>query len=184
TNRDLKAEVAAGRFRQDLFYRLYVFPIEVAPLRDRKEDIAALASQFLPAAAKRLGKPLPRFTQAGVMQLQSYDWPGNIRELQNVIERAVILSRRGELYFDLPKVTVSGPAAAPVSSTSPANAGTLDVIPEIEMRRRERENLLAALEKTDWRIAGPGGAAELLGMKPTTLASRIKTLGVKRKPKD
>ena len=179
TNRDLKKEVAAGRFREDLYYRLNVFPIQVVPLRERKEDIALLAPHFINLSARELGCPKPRLTRAGIVQLQSYDWPGNIREMRNLIERAVILARGGALEFDLP----SGSNASPLSPSSPADAAatpTLDFFTEPEMQQRERENLLAILKKSGWKIKGVNGAAELLGVKPTTLLSRIKKMGLKR----
>lgn len=179
TNRDLKKEVAAGRFREDLYYRLNVFPIQVMPLRERKEDIMLLAQHFIKLSAKELGCPKPRLTQAGVVQLQSYGWPGNIRELRNLIERAVILARGGALEFDLP----SGKDALPIAPSSRAidEANTLrEFFTELEMRQRERENLLAILKKSGWKIKGADGAAELLGVKPTTLLSRIKKMGLKR----
>ena len=110
TNRDLKKAVAAGRFREDLYYRLNVFPIQVPPLRERMDDIPLLAKHFVELSAKELKCAKPRLTRAAVTQLQSYDWPGNVRELRNVIERAVILARGGALEFDLP---ISGQAAPP-----------------------------------------------------------------------
>jgi transcriptional regulator with GAF, ATPase, and Fis domain len=174
TNRSLKKEVDEGRFRQDLYYRLNVFPIEVAPLRERKNDIPLLAAHFLKHAAQRLKLRLPRLTRAHVTELQGYDWPGNIRELQNVIERAVILAQSGLLHFDLP-----AGAPVPVPAQEPADeAGR--VLTETELRQRERNNVFAALKQADWKIHGPGGTAELLGVKPTTLISRIKKLGLKR----
>ena len=179
TNRDLKREAADGRFREDLYYRLSVFPIQVAPLRDRKEDIPPLAKHFIDLSVRELRIPKPRLTRAGVAKLQSYDWPGNIRELRNVIDRAVILARGGALDFDLP----SGEAelrANPTRSQVPPDGEDPRFLTELEMRERERNNLLAVLEKSGWRVKGANGAAELLGIKPTTLVSRIKKLGLKR----
>ena len=172
TNRELKKEVEAGRFRQDLYYRLNVFPIEVAPLRSRVEDIPLLATHFLELACKELNVPKRRLTQAGVVDLQGYDWPGNVRELRNVIERSVITSKSAVLRFDLPSRELRQSAA-----------GATDPVPYRELERRERDNLLAALQATGWKIYGPGGAAELLQIKPTTLASRVKKMGLK-KPDD
>lgn len=177
TNRDLKKEVEAGRFRQDLFYRLNVFPIEVAPLRRRKEDIPLLAEHFLVLAAQKLNCPRPRLKEADLIKLQTYDWPGNVRELQNVIERAVITLRGGFLHLDLPVTQI--PEDSLPSAVAWA-ASVRDVIPEAEMQRRERDNVLAALQRTRWRIYGPGGAAELLGIKPTTLLSRMRKMGLKK----
>ena len=176
TNRDLKKEVAAGRFREDLYYRLNVFPVEVAPLRDRKDDIPLLAAHFVELAVKELGSQRPRLTRAGVDKLQSYDWPGNIRELRNVIERATIFARGGALEFDLP---ITGIDPIRVES-SDHNGVEQEFLTDAEMRRRERENLFAVLRKTGWKIKGVDGAAEMLGVKPTTLISRIEKLGLKR----
>ncbi|MBV8215194.1 MAG: sigma 54-interacting transcriptional regulator [Verrucomicrobia bacterium] len=178
TNRDLKQEVAAGRFREDLYYRLNVFPIKVPPLRDRKGDIPLLASHFSEIAVKELGCRAPRLTQAGIETLLNYDWPGNIRELYNVIQRAAILAQGGPLHFDLP---IGNPPAEPVyqrpAAGDDSNAG---YVTEAEIRRRERENLSIVLQKTGWRIKGAAGAAELLGVRPTTLASRMEKLGLKK----
>jgi DNA-binding NtrC family response regulator len=178
TNRDLKKEIEAGRFREDLYYRFNVFPIKVAALRDRREDIPLLAAHFIELSVKELGCPRPRLTRAGIETLQNYDWPGNIRELRNVIERAAIFAQGGALEFDLP---VSG---SPVDITRFGSEHGDEVEPEYltdaEMRRRERENLFAVLQKTGWKIKGVDGAAELLGLKPTTLISRIEKMGLKR----
>lgn len=178
TNRNLKQEVDAGRFRQDLYYRLNVFPIQVAPLRDRREDIALLAAHFVGVSVRDLGCARPRLTRAGIATLQSYDWPGNVRELRNVIERAVILARGGALDFDLPMNTFL-PVSPPSNSVGGEKAES-EILTEAELRRREHEDLLTALNRADWRIYGPRGAAELLGMKPTTLVSRMKKMGLKR----
>jgi len=175
TNRDLKKEAEQGRFREDLYYRLNVFPIDVAPLRRRKEDISPLAMHFMEVARKKMKRPKVRLTAAGLLDLQQYDWPGNIRELQNVIERAVITSPARQLQFDLP-VADAGTPARPVRTDD----SDQEVVPEKEMRRRERDNISAALRVTGWKIHGAGGAAELLGMKPTTLASRIQKMGLRR----
>jgi transcriptional regulator with GAF, ATPase, and Fis domain len=178
TNRDLKKEVAAGHFREDLYYRLHVFPIHVTDLKERKDDIPLLAKHFVEQSAKELKCPKPRLTRAGVVRLQDYDWPGNIRELRNVIERAVILARGGALEFDLP----TSKASAPVRPTKPGDDSHAEpgFFTETEMQQRERENLIAVLEKTGWKIRGEDGAAELLGVKPTTLISRMNKMGLKR----
>jgi DNA-binding NtrC family response regulator len=176
TNRDLKKEVAAGRFREDLYYRLNVFPINVAPLRERKEDIPLLAAHFVELAVKELECVRPRLTRAGIETLQNYDWPGNVRELRNVIERAAIFAQGGAFEFDLP-ITGSDPTRfEPVDQEGVEQ----EFLTEAEMRRRERENLFAVLRKTGWKIKGVDGAAELLGVKPTTLISRIEKMGLKR----
>jgi transcriptional regulator with GAF, ATPase, and Fis domain len=174
TNRDLRAEAEAGRFRRDLYYRLSVFPIELPPLRKRSEDIPLLAEHFLAAAARKFGRTAPRLTLANVQQLQRYPWPGNVRELQHVIERAVIASEGSRLRIELP-------AAPAVSKSGPAPGTAVPdrVLTEAEIREREADNIRAALRQAKEKISGPGGAAELLGMKPTTLASRIKALGIR-----
>ena len=178
TNRDLKKEVAAGCFREDLYYRLNVFPIQVAALRDRKEDIPLLAQHFIRLSVKELGCAKPRLTRAGSIRLQGYDWPGNIRELRNVIERAVILARGGNLEFDLPADTANQAAfAAPVPE---ATSVKTEFLTETEMQKLERDKLATILEQAKWKIKGAGGAAELLGIKPTTLLSRMKKMGLKR----
>ena len=178
TNKDLKQAVAAGRFREDLFYRLHVFPIQVPPLRERKNDIPLLAQHFVELSARELRCPKPRLTRAGIARLQHYDWPGNVRELRNVIERAVILARGGPLHFDLP-VTDGAPEPPSVKPNSGEQPGPA-FLTEAEMIRRERENLVAVLERAGWRIKGASGAAELLGVKPTTLLSRVKKMGLRR----
>jgi transcriptional regulator with GAF, ATPase, and Fis domain len=178
TNRDLQKEVEAGRFRQDLYYRLNVYPIEVPPLRNRKEDIPLIAAHLLGLAAKRLNCNKPRLTQAHVVTLQNYDWPGNVRELQNVIERAIITWRGDNIYFDIPTVGKSTACLEPIREKKLRNE--MDIIPEAQMQRFECDNILAALNRSSGKISGPGGAAQLLGVKPTTLISRIKKLGIKR----
>ena len=178
TNRDLKKEVEAGRFRQDLYYRLNVFPLRAAPLRERKEDIPLLATHFVELLAKELDCPKPRLTRAGTETLKSYDWPGNIRELRNVIERAVIFARGGVLEFDVPG-SGSPVDLAPFGPPDDDRAEP-EYLTESEMRHRERHNLFMVLQKAGWKIKGADGAAELLGVKPTTLVSRIEKMGLKR----
>ena len=176
TNRNLKAEVEGGRFRQDLYYRLNVFPIEVPPLRHRGEDTRLLATHYLERAVRKLSRGPRSLTAQDATRLLSYDWPGNVRELQNVIERAVITNRGGPLSFDLPSPEESVPSA-PESAVNTE----VGVVSDAEMRRRERDNLLNALEQTNWRVYGPEGAAARLGVKATTLASRMKKLGLGRR---
>jgi transcriptional regulator with GAF, ATPase, and Fis domain len=180
TNRDLKKAVVAGRFREDLYYRLHVFPIQVPPLRERKDDIPLLARHFVELSVRDLKCAQPRLTRAGVAKLQGYDWPGNVRELRNVIERAVILARGGTLDFDLP-VTSSAHSPRPAPRVEPQEgaAPQPEFLTEGELHRRERENLLVILEKAHWKVKGPEGAAELLGVKPTTLFSRMKKMGIR-----
>ena len=174
TNRGLKQAVEAGHFREDLFYRLNVFPIQVPPLRERMEDIPLLAKNFIESSVRELRCPKPRLTRSAITKLQDYDWPGNIRELRNVIERAVIISRGGVLDFDLPV------EPAPVLPPAAKSGAGVDYLTEAELQRRERENLLTVLEKTRWKIKGADGAAELLGVKPTTLLTRMKKMGLAR----
>ncbi len=174
TNRKLKDEVIAGRFREDLFYRLSVFPIENPPLRDRRDDIPRLAEHFVRAAARRLGRKPPKLTAGAARQLAEQDWPGNIRELQNAVERAVILAQNGPLVFDPPAPRPLSPAAAMPPPPVP-------LLTRAELKQRERESIAAALTQTQGKVFGPDGAAAILGMKPTTLATRIKTLGLQRK---
>jgi transcriptional regulator with GAF, ATPase, and Fis domain len=176
TNRDLKKEVAEGRFREDLYYRLYVFPLKVAALREREEDIPLLANHFVELSVKELGCPKPRLTPAGIETLLAYDWPGNIRELRNVILRAVIFARGGALELDLP-VTRSALTSLGQPQRDPAEP---EYLTESEMRRRERENVFAVLQKASWKIKGINGAAELLGVNPTTLIARMEKMGLKR----
>ena len=183
TNRDLKKEVAAGRFREDLYYRLNVFPIQVAPLRERREDISLLAQHFVQLTARDLATAKPRLTKAGIIQLRAYDWPGNIRELRNVIERAVILARGGPLQFDLPATDSRLPPPLE-ASTPPGPTDAPECLTDYEIRQRERDNLLTVLKKAGWRLKGPGGAAELLGLKPSTLRSRIKAHNLRRPAKN
>ena len=175
TNRKLAQEVEAKRFRQDLYYRLNVFPIEVAPLRNRKEDIPLLANTFMAYVRKKLHCTGRELTQAEVVKLQAYHWPGNVRELQNIIERAVISSRCGSVTFDLPVPQASGGSLkTPIKKKADNFNG---ILTEEDMRLREKSNIELALQQTDWKIYGPGGAAELLALKPTTLLSRIKKMG-------
>ena len=179
TNRDLQHDVETGRFREDLFYRLSVFPIQVPPLRARRDDIPLLVAHFLQQACSRLHCGPVTYSADDIRQLQAYDWPGNVRELQNVIERAVIVSRGGPLRLDLvPPTHVPGRGPPPVPRRSPEPG--VESVSEAEWRRQKRQNLLAALQQAGGKIYGPGGAAKLLGIKPTTLASRLKALGIKR----
>ena len=182
TNRHLPAEVAQGRFREDLYYRLNVFPIHLPPLRERIEDIPPLTAPFVAAASARLKVPAAIITRQHLDALRQYLWPGNIRELQNVIERAVILARGGPLKLDL------RPAAGARELPSrrhhaPTDEHRTGFVSEREFRQRERQNLLAALDQAGWKIYGHNGAAALLGMKPTTLASRMKALKIARPDK-
>jgi len=169
TNRDLKGLTRRGRFREDLYFRLNVFPIDLVPLRERADDVSLLAVHLLEGACRKLKTGELRLTEGDARRLTQYPWPGNVRELQNVIERAAILARNGRVRIDLPELT----SARRVSTASkPA------ILTDDDRRDRDRANILAALEATGGKVFGPGGAAELLDVKPTTLASRIKTLGI------
>jgi transcriptional regulator with GAF, ATPase, and Fis domain len=174
TNHALEALVRAGRFRQDLYYRLSVFPIELPPLRARRDDVALLAMHFVKICARKLGVPAPRVSEGAVERLKHYDWPGNVRELQNVIERAVILAGGGPLRLD----SAFNPVSDSMSVSATDSHSTDAIITEAEWRRRERSNLVAALRRAGGRIYGAGGAASLLGVKPSTLSSRLKSLGI------
>jgi transcriptional regulator with GAF, ATPase, and Fis domain len=174
TNRDLAAEVEAGRFREDLYYRLSVFPIHVPPLRERRSDVPSLAAHFLSLASQRHDLKRPRLSRLDLERLTEYDWPGNIRELQNVIERAVIVARGGTLHLE---GLLHEPAAARVREPAPA---TQPVLSEAAMKEEARRNLEAALRECGGRVYGPQGAAERLGIRPSTLASRLRALGIRR----
>ena len=175
TNRNLTEEVRKGKFREDLYYRLNVFPITLAPLRERKSDIPTLTAHFLECACKEFNKPLGLLTQEGLAALKAYDWPGNVRELQNVVERAVITARGGPISFEVPSAPHATQGLEP-----PSYSSFVPVRTEDERREAERANLVAALNKTRWKVYGRGGAAELLGVKAGTLAARMKKLGLRR----
>jgi len=178
TNRDLKAAVGAGSFRADLYYRLHVFPIHVPPLRERRGDIPHLVESFVRRESKRLGKNIEAVPRETLEALQNYDWPGNIRELQNVIERAAIVTRGSVLELADPLVARGAqgarPHASPVALPSLSGGGLLT------LEEFERRYITDVLEKTGWRIDGRGGAAQLLGLNPSTLRSRLQKLGVRR----
>jgi transcriptional regulator with GAF, ATPase, and Fis domain len=166
TNRDLGAEVAAGRFRADLFYRLNVFPIALPPLRERREDIAPLMRHAVARLARRLGRPVEGIAPGLIERARAYDWPGNVRELENVIERALIMSRGGLLD--------AGEALLPAApAAAAASVGSL--------QQAERAHIVAALEATGWTIQGDAGAACALGLHASTLRGRMRKLGI-RKP--
>jgi formate hydrogenlyase transcriptional activator len=163
TNRPLAQAVKEGKFREDLFYRLDVFPIEVPPLRERREDIPMLSWTFVKEFSNSMGKPIDEISEESMSALQEYHWPGNVRELRNVIERAMILSHGPRLCIKLAHASLR-----PVALR--ATAGSLD--------EAERAIILQAVEQCNWRIRGSNGAAALLDIKPTTLESRIKKLGL------
>jgi len=163
TNREIEQEVKEGKFRQDLYYRLNVFPILIPPLNERSEDIPLLARAFTREFGKKMGKQIEKIPHKTMQALQSYSWPGNVRELRNIIERGVILTKDETLVVDLPQNSITETAKL---------TGNLD-----DIIRRE---ILAVLEQTRWRIAGRNGAAEILGLKRSTLHSKMKKLGIHR----
>src|SRR5215831_10669386 len=175
TNRSLAEEVRMGKFREDLYYRLNVFPITLSPLRERKSDIPLLAAHFLERACKEFNKPLGLMSSEALAVLKAYDWFGNVRELQNVVERAVITARGGPISFELPSASIGAQASERLDDSDVVRVRT-----EEELREAERSNVLAVLNKTRWKVYGRGGAAELLGIKPGTLAARMKKLGLRR----
>lgn len=176
TNRNLEKSIVDGEFREDLFYRLSVFPVEVPPLRERGDDVVQLAQHFLEQTCKDFGRETLTMTRAQAASLKSYDWPGNVRELKNVIERAVILSSGTVLRLDLSMPAIR-PSAAPMSA-NPAQDD--EVLTEKAMRELQKANIVKALKQANWKVSGKGGAAELLGLRPTTLADRIRSLKISR----
>jgi transcriptional regulator with GAF, ATPase, and Fis domain len=186
SNRDLQADVASSRFRADLYYRLNVFPIQVPPLRARAEDIPALAQYFLERFARKLGKPLRRVDPETLAMLKAHSWPGNIRDLQNTIERATILSQGEELRVDwqldptphscfAAAVQREGGTAVAAPAPAPANGSGVHTLEEME-----RQHFISVLRKTRGIIEGPNGAARLLDLKPSTARFRIRKLGIRR----
>ena len=165
TNRDLVKMVNQGTFRMDLYYRLNVFPITLPPLRDRREDIPALVRHFVDIFSRRMGRQIHRIPAETMVSFQCHSWPGNIRELQNLVERAVILAQDGVLPNPLPQVQTT-----PLISTAPGKT----------LRDSERARILETLDQVGWVIGGPNGAAAKLGCKRTTLIAKMKRLGISR----
>jgi PAS domain S-box-containing protein len=177
TNRDLANAIQDGRFREDLYYRLNVFPLRLPPLREREDDVVRLASAFAQRCAQRMGRVLAPLTAECAKRLKAYHWPGNVRELHNVIERAVITATNGELNLDR-----ALPEAGPVRP-SPADAGTPvtgTIRTAAELAQLERENILRALTVANWKVSGEKGAARLLGLNASTLSSRMKALNIQK----
>ncbi len=166
TDRDLIEDVKQGRFVEDLYYQLSVFPIAVPPLRERLDDLEPLAIHFLKGICREMGRPMPRMTRQQMARLKSYHWPGNVRELKTVLERALVLSPGTRLQLDLP------------CTVSAESTGTEPFVTDATIREIEKTNMLAVLRRTGFRVSGPGGAAELLGLKATTLAYRLKMFGI------
>jgi transcriptional regulator with GAF, ATPase, and Fis domain len=169
TNRDLMEMVRQGEFRLDLYYRLNVFPIQLPPLRARREDIPALVTHFIEIFGRRMGKPIDQIPDTTMSAFCSYQWPGNIRELQNLIERAVILSNDGVLANPLSAADIQSVALAPAPTT---------------LRDSERTLILRTLHAVGWVVGGPKGAAVKLGLKRPTLIHKMKKLGISRPPSD
>ena len=163
TNRDLEEEVEERRFREDLFYRLNVFPITIPPLRERKEDIAPLVWVFVSEFSEKMGKRITSISRRSMEALQRHPWPGNIRELRNLIERAMIQAKGSTLHVQL---------SSRSSRSTGAEGRTLADV--------ERQHITEVLEQTGWRVRGTGGAAEVLGLKPSTLEARMSKLGIHR----
>ncbi|MHC4292308.1 MAG: sigma 54-interacting transcriptional regulator, partial [Planctomycetota bacterium] len=162
TNKDLASEVKEGNFREDLFYRLNVFPIQVPALRLRKEDIPMLVWAFVQELSVKMGKAIETIPRKAMEQLQNHPWPGNVRELRNVIERAMILTKGKILQVELPQS---------INFLQPQSLGLEDM---------EKNHIIDVLSMTDWKVRGNNGAAELLHLKPTTLESKMQKLGIKR----
>ena len=178
TNRDLSMAVQEGKFRTDLYYRLNVFPVNLPLLKDRGDDIRLLAEHFVEKFASRMGRKIDPLSVEDIERLQAYNWPGNVRELQNLIERSVITARQGRINLDhaLPASIKEINKEKPTKAS--ANDSTVKTIRQLQ--QMERDNLLRALENTQWRVSGKKGAAHLLQMPPSTLQSRMKALGIKR----
>jgi len=182
TNRDLALMVREGKFRSDLFYRLNVFPLTMPPLRERQEDVPLLTMCFLEKYARKLGRSISHVTEETMSRLCAYSWPGNIRELQNVIERAVVLSKGPVLEIER-SALFDFPPAEPVASI-PARSPTLASPPSSSVRSLEeveRQHIVDVLTQANWRIEGDRGAAKLLNLRPSTLRSRMQKLGIVRR---
>jgi formate hydrogenlyase transcriptional activator len=188
TNRDLGEAVKAGRFRSDLFYRLNVFPLDLPPLRDRRLDIPKLALFFLKRFSQKFGKRIDTLSQATMDLLAGYRWPGNIRELQNVIERAVVLSHgpvlalnADQLPAELSEVLANPPdGVGSHAAVSAVVSETTEIARPASLEEVQRRHILAVLQKTRGLIEGPNGAARILGLNPSTLRGRMKKLGINR----
>jgi PAS domain S-box-containing protein len=178
TNRDLQKEVQEGKFREDLYYRLNVFPIRLPPLRERGEDVVMLANTFVQHFAQRMGRDVAPLSPDSLRRLTTYHWPGNVRELQNVIERAVITAQNGQLNLDRALPDVEEKISSPHESFKQEAAPCIRTIQELE--DFECQNILLALEQSGWKVSGEKGAAKLLGINSSTLASRMKALGITR----
>ncbi len=177
TNRDLFQEVKEGRFREDLYYRLSVFPVSVPPLRERKQDIELLVRHFLAISCKEFGRDPLRISSSQMKSLARHDWPGNIRELKNVIERAVILSSGAKLRIDL---AMPGMAVEPVADEIFPDHDNSDFLTEVQFRELEKRNMAKVLSACKGKIAGKDGAAACMGLKPSTFTYRMNLFGISR----
>jgi len=177
TNRDLEKSVREGQFREDLFYRLNVFPLRLPPLRERGDDVVHLASAFARRFATKMGRTIAPLTADYARRLKGYSWPGNVRELQNVIERAVITATDGQLNLDraLPEATTT---LSSFDRTSEPRPGIIRTAKELE--DLERGNIMRALDVANWKVSGEKGAAKLLGINASTLSSRMKALKIQK----
>jgi PAS domain S-box-containing protein len=180
TNRNLVERVREGTFREDLYYRLNVFPVRIPPLRERGDDISLLARAFVDRFCRRMGRTLAPLSESTLARLRAYSWPGNVRELANVMERGVILSTDG--IFDVERALLDVAPRTSAPPPSPADAGTR-ILSVLELEALEHANILRALEATGWKVAGEQGAASLLGMNPSTLNSRMRALDIRRPPR-
>ncbi len=178
SNVDLEHAMATGRFRADLYYRLSVFPIRLPPLRARRGDIALLATYFAMRCADQVGKTIEGFAPAALDRLTAYDWPGNVRELQNVVERAVLLTNGRVVPAGA--VTIAPPGGSRAAKQEPRRPASQPETPVTTLADADRQAILRALETSGWRVSGPAGAARALGVKPTTLHSKMKRLGIRR----
>jgi transcriptional regulator with GAF, ATPase, and Fis domain len=177
TNRDLPMCISEGKFREDLFYRLNVFPLRLPPLRERGDDMVRLAAVFLQRFTAKMGRSVAPLSADDVHRLKSYGWPGNVRELQNVIERAVITASNGRINLEraLPEPITTSSIS---EHARPSESGAIRTAKELEAL--ERTNILRALEATKWKVSGEQGAAKLLGINASTLASRMKALKIQK----
>jgi transcriptional regulator with GAF, ATPase, and Fis domain len=179
SNRDLARAAAEGNFRQDLYYRLNVFPLRIPPLRERPEDIGLLVHYFVRRYATKIGRKITRVPKETMERLAAYPWPGNVRELENVIERAVILSPGPDLEVGA-EILVALPTIAARISVSAVVNETRESTGSRSLEEIERSHIVTVLKQTKWRIDGPSGAAQALNLNPSTLRSRMKKLGISR----